>query len=326
MRSLWNQQSWLQRQITNRTESGKFVNRLNEGLIKLARETRPEFVWFDKQEYVRPETMAELKKLGAKLIYYTPDPYFTLKWKRTKLMDACMALFDLVVTSKTYELEHFSTIGPQHMYLPLGYCDEVHRPMPVDDSQRVTLGFIGGWEPRRQAIIETIVSHGVSARVWGYAWDHLIDGKWSIRRYMRLRRLAGSDSWSLSKSELLADRIVSGEVYGNDYSTAISSADINLGFLRTICLDQHTTRSFEIPACGSMLLADRTAEHQEFFEEGLEADYFSSEEELIDKANFYSKNIAARRKIAENGLRRTRSSGYSYVDRMKSVLEVAGDL
>jgi spore maturation protein CgeB len=47
---------------------------------------------------------------------------------------------------------------------------------------------------------------------------------------------------------------------------------------------------------------------------------------LIDKANFYSKNLAARRKIAENGLRRTRSSGYSYVDRMKSVLEVAGDL
>ena len=109
---------------------------MNEGLINMARDVRPGYVWFDKQEYVRPETMAELKKLGARLIYYTPDPYFTLAWKRTKLMDGCLSMFDLLITSKTYEIHDFSSVGPAHMYLPLGYCDEVHRPVPVDVSQR----------------------------------------------------------------------------------------------------------------------------------------------------------------------------------------------
>lgn len=325
-RSLWSQQTWLQRQVISRTERGKFVDQLNEELVQRAAEIKPEHIWFDKQEYVRPDTMETLQRLGAKLVYYTPDPYFTVAWKRTKLMDSCMPMFDLIITSKSYELDHFSTVGPKHFYLPLGYCDEVHRPMPVSDSEKVTLGFIGGWEPRRQAIIEKIVEHGVSTKIWGYAWDHLIDGRWSLRRYMRLRRLAGGDHWSLSKSGLLSNRIVSGEIYGDEYSKAISSASINLGFLRTICPDQHTTRSFEIPACGSMLLADRTTEHQELFEEGKEAEYFSSEDELVDKAVFYSKNKVSRQRIARNGLKRSRSSGYSYCDRMKSVLEVVSEL
>jgi spore maturation protein CgeB len=68
-----------------------------------------------------------------------------------------------------------------------------------------------------------------------------------------------------------------------------------------------------------MLLADRTEEHQGFFEEGVEADYFSSDEELIDKAVFYHQNPDVRIKIAAAGRARCVSSGYSYRDRMRTV-------
>src|SRR6185437_1405596 len=102
---------------------------------------------------------------------------------------------------------------------------------------------------------------------------------------------------------------------------ALTASRIGLGFLRTICADQHTTRTFEIPACGSMLLADRTEEHREFFEEGREAEFFSSEDELQDKASFYASDEDARRRIAGAGRRRCITGRYAYIHRVYDALK-----
>ena len=49
------------------------------------------------------------------------------------------------------------------------------------------------------------------------------------------------------------------------------------------------------------MLADRTEDHREFFEEGKEAEYFSSDEEFRDKVKFYLANEAARAAHCECG-------------------------
>ena len=56
------------------------------------------------------------------------------------------------------------------------------------------------------------------------------------------------------RDPLLAARHQGAEVYAEDYARAVTGAKIGLGLLRGVCPDQHTTRTFEIPACGSMLL------------------------------------------------------------------------
>lgn len=68
-----------------------------------------------------------------------------------------------------------------------------------------------------------------------------------------------------------------------------------------MCPDAFTTRSFEIPAAGAMLLAERTDEHRALFEEGREAEFFGDEEELRDKLRYYLGQEPARRRIAEAG-------------------------
>ncbi|MBA7681728.1 hypothetical protein ES703_90068 [subsurface metagenome] len=106
-----------------------------------------------------------------------------------------------------------------------------------------------------------------------------------------------------------------------DYCMALSAASICLGLLSKLFPETTTTRSFEIPACGAFMLAERTNEHLELFEEGKEAEFFSSNEELIKKIRYYINHPEKRKRIAEAGRQRCLKSRYSYQDRLKEILE-----
>jgi spore maturation protein CgeB len=318
----WTGMRWIKRQIQRRLERGSAVNEINHCVINAAREFRPNLIWAEKQEFLRAETLNALHKLGAKLVHFTPDPYFTLAWKRTRIMESALAAFDLLVYCKSYERQAYEAVGKPMVYMPLGFCDEAHRPRPSNDPRwNCGAGFLGGWEPRRERLLHAIAATGADVKIWGGYWDFLRDGRWTPRRHLILHQLARGDTYRFHRDEQLARAYQGGEVYACDYARALTGAKIGVGFLRQICADQHTTRSFEIPACGSMLLADRTDEHQEFFEEGKEAEFFGSAEELVQKVRFYLHNDAARERIAEGGHRRCISGHYAYIHRLAATLD-----
>jgi hypothetical protein len=317
----WRLASWLQRQVQRRMHRGSVIESINRAVLSAAREFHPELVWADKQEFLHIETIQELRKLGARLVHFTPDPYFSLSWKRTPLMDEALRAFDVLVYCKAYEKADYQALGNESIYMPLGYCDETHRPLSSADPQwSCSLGFLGGWEPRRERLLHAVAATGVDLKIWGCHWEFLKNGRWTLRRRIILRQLAGDDRFSIHRDPTLLPCLQGNEVYGDDYARALTGANIGLGFLRKVCPDQHTTRTFEIPACGSMLLADRTDEHQAFFDEGKEAEFFSSEEELLDKVRFYSANSQPRKRIAKAGFERGITSGYAYIARLRSLM------
>ncbi len=324
---LWKQAPWIKRQVQRRTHQGSIVDDINSTILFTARQFKPAFVWADKQQFLRVETIEELRRLGARLVHFTPDPYFSLDWKRTRVMDVAMASFDALIYCKSYERAQYEALGKPLVYMPLGYCDEVHRPLPSDDPRwTCAVGFLGGWEPRRECLLHAVAAAGIDVKIWGGYWDFLRDGKWSPRQHIILRQLAGGDSFRFHRDQLLARAHQGGEVYEDDYARALTGSKIGLGFLRKVCPDQHTTRSFEIPACGGLLLADRTEEHQEFFEEGKEAEFFASSEELLDKVKFYCRTESARMRIAEGGYKRCIESAYAYVHRLSAALDALARL
>lgn len=321
----WSRVSWLGRQVQRRLQRGPVIDDINRSVLAAAREFRPDLVWAEKQEYLRVETMEALHMLGARLVHFTPDPYFALRWKRTRLMDCAMRAFDVLVYCKSYERGAYAAMGKPLVYMPLGYCDEVHRPLPSPDPQwKCAVGFLGGWEPRRERLLHAVAAAGADLKIRGGYWDFLRDGKWTPRRHLILSQLAGGERFGFHRDELLALAHQGGEVYADDYARALTGAAIGLGFLRVVCPDQHTTRTFEIPACGSLLLADRTEEHQAFFEEGGEAEFFATSEELLDKVRFYCGNESARRKVAAAGNLRCIEGKYAYVHRLRAALDVIG--
>jgi spore maturation protein CgeB len=318
----WTRAPWLKRQVQRRLQRGSVVDEINRLVLERARKFRPNLVWAEKQEFLRPETIEELRKLGAKAVHFTPDPYFCLDWKRTRLMDEAMSAFDALVYCKSYEREQYEGVGRPTVYMPLGYCDEVHRPLASEDAcWRCAIGFLGGWEPRRERLLHAVAAAGVEVKIWGGYWEFLRDGRWTPRRHIILRQLAGNDCFRFHCDELLSHAYQGGEVYADDYARALTGSKIGIGFLRKAWPDQHTTRTFEIPACGSLLLADRTEEHQQFFEEGKEAEFFGSCEELVDKVKFYSSNESARKSVADRGYKRCKESGYAYVCRVSGALQ-----
>jgi spore maturation protein CgeB len=321
----WKRAAWFTRQLQRRTHRGSIIREVNANVLSASREFKPELLWADKQEFLQAETIEELHRRGAMTVHFTPDPYFSLPWKRTRLTDEAMEAFDALVYCKSYERAQYEALGKPIVYMPLGYCDEVHRPLGSDDGRwNCAVGFLGGWEPRRERFLHALTAAGVDLKIWGGYWEFLRDGKWTPRRHVILRQLAGRDSFHFHRDELLSRAYQGGEVYADDYARALTGSRIGLGFVRKVCPDQHTTRSFEIPACGSLLLADRTDEHREFFEEGQEAEFFSSCEELLDKAKFYCSNDSARKRVAERGYKRCKEGGFAYVCRLRTAIRELG--
>src|SRR6185436_5585519 len=125
----WQKVSWFTRQWQRRLQRGSVVNEINNRVVSAAREFQPTLIWAEKQEFLRVETLETIRAGGAALVHFTPDPYFSLSWKRTRLMDAAIGRFDVLVYCKCYERKEYEALGRPVLYMPLGFCDETHRPL-----------------------------------------------------------------------------------------------------------------------------------------------------------------------------------------------------
>jgi spore maturation protein CgeB len=109
-------------------------------------------------------------------------------------------------------------------------------------------------------------------------------------------------------------------LWGSRYPRTLARAKIALGLLSKRIPETTTTRTFEIPAAAAFMLAERTNDHLALFEEGIEADFFTSDEELREKIQFYLTHDTVRTKIAAAGRRRCVKSGYHSEKQLRNVL------
>ncbi len=220
---------------------------------------------------------------------------------RSRHFNGCLSLYDLLVTTKPFELDGYRNAGARDILLVLQGYGRQFTPGNGRSSSEVC--FIGHCQPHYTARIKAASTVAVGLHVWGPRWP----------RYARLH------AW--------ARPIVQGEgLWGARYPAALRSTKIGLGLLSKFIPETTTTRTFEIPATGAFMLAERNPDHLALFVEAKEVELFASDEELKDKIRFYLANDGARARIAAAGRERCVKSGYSNEHQMRRVLARMAEL
>ncbi len=259
-------------------------------------------MWVDKGIAVAASTLERARRAqpGMRLVSFSADD-MTHRHHNSVRYLASLPHYDLHVTTKSRNVGRLAELGARDvLFVDNGYDTRAHRPWSPDGagSRRFAadVGFVGTYERSRADAMLRLAEHGVPVRVWGHHW----------RRYRR------------SHSNLVVECAA---LSGDDYAKAISATRVNLAFLRKAYADLQTTRSVEIPACGGFMLAERTEEHRRLFEEGREAEFFDSFDELLRKCRHYLEHEEQRARIALAGRQRCLDGGYSNAERLAGALD-----
>jgi len=271
----------------------------NRSVLGAAREMQPDVILSTQGSYLTCETLEHIRHTSnALLVNYSTDNPFNAA-ASSPCVRASLPVWDVYATPRAHTIpqlkEHCKGLV---VYLPFGYDPDLHFPEPggTFDSDLV---FIGVCDRDR---VETL---------------RFLAGK----KELRLKLFGGGRRYRLI-SELR--RRHGGIVTGKDYRLALGRSRLALSLNRRANADKHVMRTFEVPACGAFLLAERTDDQRAMFDEDREAVFFNGLDELWDKVKYYLAHEDERQRIALAGHRRVTAGRNTYRDRLTTLLEGIG--
>jgi len=278
-------------------------------LVKLIRKKidlfSPDLIFIEKGVQFSAKNLIFFKSSvmnHVKIIHLNPDdPFgeFGNGWGR---FVSSIPFYDIHFVPKEINRREYLKLGAKFVYVyDRSFSLNYHKPANLSKSELrlfgCEVGFIGSYATYRESVIYAMLRDGINVQIWGDGWSK---GK----------------HWNKLKPNFRGPSQV-----GENYPKAISGMKIALHFVRHENRDLQDSRTFEIPACGSFMLAERTSEHEKLFIENIEAVFFSSPEECIQKCKFYLENARLRKKIAEAGMRRVHNNNYDYTSRLKEMID-----
>jgi len=280
---------------------GPLVADANRALLKAVAEHRPDVVWFDKPLVFTPETIQSVKSSGARAVCYNQDNPFGPR------NDGCwlqfmriFKLFDLNCLFRDADVKRYQSWGLPYIKLQFSYDPLQNFPPPPDWSdgdRNREVSFIGSpYDKRAEFLTALGETYHLPITIAGPNWTHALN------------------------PTLLQKYVTSGALHADAYRESIWNSKINLAFVTHSNEDDVAHKAFEIAACGSFLLAERTPGHMAAFEKDKEAVFFSDVEECASKCRFYLDHPEQRLAIALQGHKRCTQSGYDNDTQLTSVL------
>jgi spore maturation protein CgeB len=178
------------------------------------------------------------------------------------------------------------------------------RPL-IDVPKDLDFCFVGSWSTKRQRFIDAALDVSGNSAVYGPKWFRKTFKDRRFRRAVKGRYIGGEALVRLyNRSRIVIN---------------VTEWGANAGASRS----GMTMRLFEVPATGSFLLTDDSAETSLAVTPGRHVETFSDIEDFKSKLRFYLDNAEARGRIAAQGLQHVRAN-HTY-DRMADTLIAAYD-
>lgn len=298
---------------------GPALLQLNCAIVNAAKEEKPEIMLVWRGTHILPKTLRVIKsQIGAMLVSYNNDDPFgpaahgRVPWRhyfRWRQYLKSVPEYDLHFMYRNINVPEILQKGAQQACVLMPYfIPETNHPVKISENElrkyACDIVFVGHYEPDGRAqYLRALVKSGFHVRLFGGAY-------WA-------RQVLGNYLYDYFAPIVPAE--------GEDYAKALCGAKVCLAFLSKLNRDTYTRRCFEIPACGRVMLAERTDDLLKMFKEDEEACFFSSQGELINKTKWLVENPSIREKISQAGLRRVWADGHDVTSRMRQMLRKISD-
>jgi spore maturation protein CgeB len=259
----------------------------------------------DNGEWMTPSIIDVLKQHGDRVINYNiDDPTGPRDRRRFSAYRLAASHYDLLTVVRPENVPECQKLGARQVLRVWRSADELaHAPRSLDAAVQARwqsdVLFLGTWMPERGPFLLDLVKRGVPLSIRGANWDKAPEWP-QLQAYWR-----------------------GGPLSGDDYAHAIQCARINLGLLSKGNRDRHTTRSLEIPSLGGLLCAERTDEHLQLYQEGVEAAFWSDAASCADQCLRLLADEPRRLAMAQAGHRRFLSSPYGNEAVLSQIIESA---
>ncbi len=285
------------RTLAFRYKRGRAITRINDIVFDGLQGAKRDLVWVDKGVFLRPATVRHLRDTAEKLVHFTPDTAF--HENRSRYFDRTAALYDLLVTTKSFEAEAYARLSSKVHVTTQGFDADVHFPRAENRERRRETVFVGLAEADRERCLATLLEHDVPVRLAGFGWGRF------------LRRWGDNPLLSFEGDQ----------IFGSEYADLLSRSWIGLGLLSRRFPELHTTRTFEIPACGAVLATEATADTRRFFGNH-EALFHDGYDDLARKLRsmLEDDSLESLKATSEAGRRRVIADGRDYSSILGEVL------
>ena len=294
---------------------GPLFARINRDLLARVAEAKPDMIFVYRGTHITAQTLREIRRMlpEVSLVGYNNDNPFSPMyptWLWRHFLE-CIPEYDLILAYRHANIDDFRAAGAKRAELLRSwYIPERNHPVKLSKNEQDRYGcdvvFAGHYEPDgRLAMLEDVVRQGFQLRLYGPAkyWNPVIGKSQQLSGFEPVR-----------------------QVWGEEYNKVIAAAKMAYCFLSTLNRDTYTRRCFEIPATGTMMMAQYTEDLASLFREDEEAVFFRSLAELRDKTAYYLQNDEIRRRVAAAGHRRVQSDGHDVQSRMRRVLDTVAEL